>query len=679
MAAAFVSSDIVGHSKVRDPDVQLARVSGINQVVRRLIERRSDAEILWASGGDGGHVAFLGDDWQQAALDLMGELRRWATMQDVRLRIVGHYGPVHQIEGADGRVQLVGDGINVAGWILTRGSPQGFVVSEAFMEALGQPPTSGVQFHDPRLLRPESRPPQRLFLMSMSNYGLESAWGIPVQTDRELLRDALERKAAWDVIYYAKRIMEINTNDAQARQAIQEIQRLGDLKLEYQIDIDGEVVTRTNPFLGFLDSRSLLEVIRSGELVERRYNEVICRYGDEGDTMFVILRGQVGVFRLGGVDIGGPDQPTFQHEEGEIVGELAFALKRKRTADLIALSEVALLTFNHDEIERHAKELPSGPGQELRRQVSKHVLARTLEHTCHQVPYLMGRQRAGPLSRVDKPWDAVRDDLLYHTREIKLDRREDVSIEALHRRYGEHVNPEGIYILVGGTLKGPQENSERKLAAEDYPLLYVDLPGDLVGPDQRFRVEDAANMLHIPRDALDELPKRVLEEIVHELKRELRKRYHHDVFISYNSEDRHVAERWRRALEATGLIVYMEAPRFPDRFPERISAEILNSLVMLAFVSAYTVVRLPSKNWVRAEVEFRKAKLKANACILPILLPGGRPEDVTYGYTPIDATKDETACIDEAIQAIRRIRQGESAPPFDLHWHPEARLIEPIG
>ena len=402
LAAAFVSCDIVGHSKVRDPSIQVARVKGINQAVQQLIESHPGEEIFWASGGDGGHVAFLGDQWQQAALDLMQEFHQWAAVHDVPLRIIGHHGPVHRINGADGRVQLVGDGINMAGWVLSRGSPQGFVVSEAFKEALRERARTWVDFHDPRLLRPEGRPTQRLFLMSTDD--LKSAWGPPVQADRERLKDALERNAAWEIIYFAKRIMEINTNDAQARQSIQ---RLRDLKLEYRADVGGEVVTRTNPFLGLLDSRSLLEVVRSGELVERQYNEVICPYGDDGDTMFVILRGQVGVFRLGGKEIAHADQPAFQHEEGEIVGELAFALKRRRTADLIALSEVALLSFNYDEIERHARELPAGAGQELLRQVSRHVLGRTLEHTCHQVPYLLGRQRSGPLSRADKPWDAV--------------------------------------------------------------------------------------------------------------------------------------------------------------------------------------------------------------------------------------------------------------------------------
>lgn len=648
-------------------------MTGINQIVRAVIDSHPAGEVLWASGGDGGHVAFFARDWQQSALKLFQTLRDWAASNSVPLRIVGHYGPVHRITGADDRTQPVGDGINMAGWILSRGSPTGFVVSEAFKDALRQRPTAGVEFHDPRVLRPDDRPAQRLFLMSIGHP--QSTWMPPTQPDRERLKEALESKEPWSVIYYAKRIMEVNTEDAQARRAIQ---RLRDLKLEYKVNADGEVATRINPFLGFLDSRSLLEVLRSGELVERHYNEAICSYGDEGDTMFVILRGQVGVFRPGGSAIGEPGRPAFEHEAGEIVGELAFALKRRRTADLVALSEVAMLSFNYNEIERHARELPARSGQELLRQVSRHVLSRTLEHTCHQVPYLLGRQRSGPLARADRPWDALLDDLLYHTREIRLDRHADVSAQFLQQRHEEPAPPEGgVYILVSGSLKSQYGN--RRLVAEEYPLLCVDLPGDLAGPDQRFRVEEPAKALHLSGGAFDELPAEVREEVIHGLKQELRHCYEYDVFISYNSEDRQVAERWRRGLEANGFRVYMDTQRLLDRFPERISTAILNSLVMLAFISAHTVTRPANRNWVRAEVRFREAKLAANPCILPVVLAGGRPEDVAHGYTPITVERrDEADCIDEASQAIWRIHRGEAAPPFDREWHPDVQLTQPL-
>jgi hypothetical protein len=48
-----------------------------------------------------------------------------------------------------------------------------------------------------------------------------------------------------------------------------------------------------------LTQTELRDVILAGHRVERDYNEYLCRTGDEGDTMFGILRGQVGVYLSG--------------------------------------------------------------------------------------------------------------------------------------------------------------------------------------------------------------------------------------------------------------------------------------------------------------------------------------------------------------------------------------------
>ncbi|HEY1192318.1 MAG TPA: hypothetical protein VGE74_32135, partial [Gemmata sp.] len=53
----FVSFDIVSHSAEPDIGVQLERVRALNRFVRDALERLGPDRAIWASGGDGGHVA----------------------------------------------------------------------------------------------------------------------------------------------------------------------------------------------------------------------------------------------------------------------------------------------------------------------------------------------------------------------------------------------------------------------------------------------------------------------------------------------------------------------------------------------------------------------------------------------------------------------------------------------
>ena len=100
-------------------------------------------------------------------------------------------------------------------------------------------------------------------------------------------------------------------------------------------------------------SSELVHGVQLGRVVERQYNEVVCRGGYEGDTMFVILRGRVGVYKTHGEDDTRPIEPHFSHQEGDVVGELALALGRNRTADLVALTPVVLLSFHYQDIMKH--------------------------------------------------------------------------------------------------------------------------------------------------------------------------------------------------------------------------------------------------------------------------------------------------------------------------------------
>jgi CRP-like cAMP-binding protein len=88
------------------------------------------------------------------------------------------------------------------------------------------------------------------------------------------------------------------------------------------------------------------------------------------------------------------------------VGELAFTLGRPRTADLIALTNVALLSFNMTEISKRIPE--DGPTPQARAAIHRFINSRVLEHISHTVPYLLGIDRKGPLAIGRKFWRLMR-------------------------------------------------------------------------------------------------------------------------------------------------------------------------------------------------------------------------------------------------------------------------------
>jgi hypothetical protein len=663
---AIVSCDIIGHSSA-DMQHQLSRVIAINNIVAQMIAVCGDEDVVWASGGDGGHVAFRQAEWCGYAIDLITQLRHWSAEARVPLRVTAHIGSVTDVRGADGRVQLVGGGINLAGWILTRGSSEGVVVSEAFRNAVQQArPMQRIVFHDSRILRDKNRNGQCLALMSIESD--HSRWATPIEVGRNELSSALDRGAGWEVLYFAKRILQTNTEDAQACQAIK---RLGPLQLTYQVDTAAGTRSATNPFLGYLEPSSLSEVVQLGQLVERQYNDVICRYDDEGDTMFVILRGEVGVYKPEGQESENTAEPAFTHREGEIVGELAFALGRKRTADLIALSDVALLSFNYKDISTRLPDTRSG--QLAKERVSRFITRRALEHICHGAPYLLGYDRVGPLAFGRQSWQDTLATLDDDTRLIAVDRHKlkvafrdlipAVSADAGH----------GLYILTAGQLRGGVDGL-KKIRGDSFPLLWVEIPDVLVMPKSSFDVEtEPVKIVYIGAGGLAQLEPLKREALHNALRRAAASCYQFDAFISYNSLDEPTARKWADTLHQKGLKVYIDAPKSGTEFPSRLRAALLDSRAVIALISPNVMVRDPDQNWVARETRFHREYFDT-ARIFPIRLPGGQHEQIVPGFSPIDVGKNEDAAIEQVAYELIRLRDGEEDPPYSLRDKDELML-----
>ena len=104
--AAFVSCDIVAHGEDTDHARQLNRIKSLNACVAEVCGERFGEEVIWSSGGDGGHVALFSEDKCRLALDLVSRLYAWARQSklgpngdDLKLRLTAHYGPASVIRG----------------------------------------------------------------------------------------------------------------------------------------------------------------------------------------------------------------------------------------------------------------------------------------------------------------------------------------------------------------------------------------------------------------------------------------------------------------------------------------------------------------------------------------------------------------------------------------------------
>jgi hypothetical protein len=525
---SIVSCDILGHSVTSDED-QIMRVAAINEIVADAITSAPQNKVIWASGGDGGHVAFRQAAWQEPALRLITQLHTWATEVDVPLRITGHRGPASPLLGADGRTQLVGVGMNYAGWLLRQVTREGVVVSDAFRRAIEHTSDApAIVFHDPRLIPNIEFEPQLLYLMSTGS--IESKWLHPEPGDQNALKELDKTEQFdWDTLYYVKRVWQVNSHDEVAERVML---RAKAGKLTYRDHQSSR--DEPNPFLENLNTSELNEILQLGQLVERRRGELICRYDDPGDVMFIILQGTVGVFNSEGGGFNGNPKPKHVQGPGEIVGELAYALSRNRTADLTALTNVALLAFNSEIL--HSRLPDTATGRSVATRVDSFISFRVLQHVCDNATFLLGQNQTGPLGFGSLPSHVSIARLRNHCELINL-AKPGIELKKESATNGKP-NVDGIYILVAGRL---HDGDDKILDGREFPLLWVLLPDLLVEPPRVYRVDaEPITILRLSAAGVESLVRGKRTELIKALPRALRRMdedYEFDVFISYTSAD----------------------------------------------------------------------------------------------------------------------------------------------
>lgn len=91
--------------------------------------------------------------------------------------------------------------------------------------------------------------------------------------------------------------------------------------------------------------------------------EFIIRYGDQGDTAYVIVDGRVAVTLGNASDADLEDTVEAVLRPGELFGETALLTAHPRTANVVALSDVDLMALDRDQFRAQIRENPRAAQQ----------------------------------------------------------------------------------------------------------------------------------------------------------------------------------------------------------------------------------------------------------------------------------------------------------------------------
>lgn len=661
--AVFVSCDIVSHGDDPDHARQLDRIKSLNACIADTCGDRFGRDLVWASGGDGGHLALFGEDNCELGVKLIARLYGWARetrgpdADSIGLRLTAHFGPASVIRGADGRHELVGDGINLCGSLLKFGKAGIVIVTAPFKDLCEQTASLSGKPHFHREQQIYLKHDRAAIIMPMSIDGVIPApEAIQIHPEKARIANAMKRSRFWAAIYHAKRLLQVDSSDAEA---IAALQMLNPSQLVLRAR-SGEGF-EAHPLLSALNRQSLQELIRAAQLVEREDGETICAQDDPGDAMFIVLKGGIGVAAAPPPDATATTPPlSIRFGEGQIVGELALALNRRRTATLQAIGPTAFLSINYDILRSL---LESGAGGRLQRVFSDFLLERSLRFLCQSCTYLAKGPDA-PLAGLSDPWETIAAD----AEQFKLNWEQASAKLGSEDRFAAP----GVYILAGGALIETSQNEivPKKLDAADLPIVCVNLPGTFVSSSHAFQIDPDAggaivNVVRISDRSLRAFGPAVFARLVEHLKQRLVAQFSFDVFISYSNKDEQIASAWRSALEQAGLRVYVGRPDAMRKFKKEIELALAESLVMVPFVSDRATGADGQKGWVQREIEYRKTLFDEDHCnILPIELTRGLAAVFADGFSALSVTGDGLTDVGAVVDAIRAVRQGAKAPPF---------------
>ncbi len=563
----------------------------------------------------------------------------------------------------------------MCGHLLDFGSNSAVLVSQSFRLFIERAEMLAVRFAGPMQVYMKQRMPDSVYLLSVPGR-FTSEWGDSRRAEQELLQKTKKDLAAldmgdtasaehmrishsanlpndsglkgiltWKLVYHAKRLLQANTSDRLARTTLEDVALREDLPELFR-GWDPTVFTR---------------FVQMAELVERRHGETFCRDGDEGDAMFVVLTGQIGV-ASGPSDV--EQRLDLRVPAGVILGELAVLLRGNRTATLQAVGDTSALSFNYEQCRNFLDEATSTRTVQARFDTLFDL--RLSEFVCNHCPSLVGMDRSGPLSFMPT---------------ARLRRYITNSLSRLELEPGAELSPmspdvarPGLYVLARGELRS---RGVTVSTHQDLPIVYADLGNEFVHMDQEFLVSrPGATILHIDADVFDRLDDErdgsLVEQVADAVKRSLVSHYQFDVFISYNKRDFELAEYLKSGFEDAGLRVFMDVPTTGMHFRPVLKSALLTSLAFVPIITSHVEGsnRGEVRSWVEREVAFRHAAFNGEPNMFPIRTEGGDigiVPDVTY----FDAAgRSDSKIVAKVVEAVK----DRPAPvPFATR-----RLVDPL-
>jgi len=101
-------------------------------------------------------------------------------------------------------------------------------------------------------------------------------------------------------------------------------------------------VFRALPLFRHLQYAELIRVLAPTEVVEAKAGELVLRAGEEGDAMYVVLSGRVGLYKA--------DACVAEFKEGAHFGEVSLVDRAPRSATAKVLSDARLLRLKREQL-----------------------------------------------------------------------------------------------------------------------------------------------------------------------------------------------------------------------------------------------------------------------------------------------------------------------------------------
>lgn len=104
----------------------------------------------------------------------------------------------------------------------------------------------------------------------------------------------------------------------------------------------------TSPFFTGMNSWQARRLILVSNVVENKTGDIPVRTGDAGDSLFVVLSGELEA----SVETPHGRQILKEMHPGDVFGEMAFVTHQPRTADVVALTDARLLKVSFEELDK---------------------------------------------------------------------------------------------------------------------------------------------------------------------------------------------------------------------------------------------------------------------------------------------------------------------------------------